>query len=192
MVTKLNLSPKAKPPAEAKQSATAKMKAKLGGKPIEEPETEPYEEGVDEVGKDEPAPKSGKKKKKGKKGKKGKADPEAKAKGGINLEAHQAKATTTVEGKDGEVTETVEFVGEVLLTDEVPHNVGVRFGRTVNLGDYNSAKIEVSLHVPCEHDGVEGAYERAALWCQARIEELVGGGEDSDDDAVDLDDTIPF
>ena len=45
-----------------------------------------------------------------------------------------------------------------------PAEVGVKMGMTINLGDYNSARISVSLSVPCYREEADDAFEWAKRW----------------------------
>lgn len=49
-----------------------------------------------------------------------------------------------------------------------PASVRVSLGMTVNLGNYESARIDVSLTVPCYKEEVEDAFEYAREWVEAR------------------------
>lgn len=77
--------------------------------------------------------------------------------------------------KGGEKSESETVSKE--MTREVPDNpayVGVSGGMTKNLGDFNSAKINVSVTLPCENtqDALQATYEEAS--------ELVDGWLDSE------------
>jgi len=51
-------------------------------------------------------------------------------------------------------------------------NVGISLGLTVNIGNYENVKAQVSLHVPCSHEEIEDTYEFAKTWVDDKIEEL--------------------
>lgn len=68
-------------------------------------------------------------------------------------------------------------VGEAQQTDETvavhrfvtePARVSVEMGMTVNLSNYESARIAVALHVPCYFEEHEQAYEYAKNWVEKR------------------------
>lgn len=49
------------------------------------------------------------------------------------------------------------------------------YGMTINMGNYESARVEVGVEVPCYIEDVELADEWAANFCESRItEEVVG------------------
>ena len=53
-------------------------------------------------------------------------------------------------------------------------------GRTLNLGNYESARVDVHITVPCEKNSLDAAYDFATTWVSERIEEavkLAKGGE---------------
>jgi len=50
-----------------------------------------------------------------------------------------------------------------------PAVVGVDYGLTMNLGDYESAKIGVSVSVPCYKEELNEAYEFAQAWAEERL-----------------------
>ena len=51
--------------------------------------------------------------------------------------------------------------------------VNVGGSQTVNLGNYESAKISVSLTVPCLQGEIDDAYEFASSWVSGKIEETI-------------------
>lgn len=62
-------------------------------------------------------------------------------------------------------------------------NVGYGIDRTVNLGDFESLKIHVTLHVPSEvdEDEIEGNYNFCKGWVEQKMEEVISEYTDSDD-----------
>lgn len=50
-----------------------------------------------------------------------------------------------------------------------PANVSVEMGMTLNLGNYESARITVSLSVPCYKEELEEAHEFARKWVEDRV-----------------------
>lgn len=57
------------------------------------------------------------------------------------------------------------------------------YGLTLNLGNYESARVDVGIRLPCYREEVEQADEFAREWCESRIrtevDEVRGGGEKS-------------
>lgn len=49
-------------------------------------------------------------------------------------------------------------------------SITVTGGRTLNLGNYESAKVSVSLTVPCDTNCINEAYDWATSWVSNRIE----------------------
>ena len=59
----------------------------------------------------------------------------------------ELKASITDE--KGNVSEFTKPFGEEIVIMENMCNVGLSVGETINTGDYNNRKFQVSLHVPC-------------------------------------------
>lgn len=47
------------------------------------------------------------------------------------------------------------------------------YGVTLNMGNYETARIDVSLELPCYVEDLEAADEWAAKWCEHRIEQEI-------------------
>lgn len=115
-------------------------------------------------------------------------------------------AITVKKGKKAAVPETTKVAGivetsvkhgktgsEVVKTTvqplrEVPKvyaNVGVQAQRTINLGEYNSVKVGVSIHMPCDPESVDECYEECLAWVDTRMasltEEHDGGSQPQDE-----------
>lgn len=52
-------------------------------------------------------------------------------------------------------------------------SITVEGGRTLNLGNYESARVGVTITVPCEKETLEDAYGYATDWVSGKIEEAV-------------------
>jgi len=50
-----------------------------------------------------------------------------------------------------------------------PAVVGIDYALTMNLGNFESAKISVSVHVPCYKEEIDDAYEVAQAWVEERV-----------------------
>jgi hypothetical protein len=61
----------------------------------------------------------------------------------------------------------VESAGEPLC------EVGIVAGQTINLGNYNSARISVSVKLPCIKAELEATYEEALGWVDQKMSELI-------------------
>lgn len=80
------------------------------------------------------------------------------------------KATAVVSrtiGKGDEETSTEEISVHEFTT--TPASVGVDFGLTINLGNYNSARINVSAQVPCYTEELNEAYDFVQKWVEDRV-----------------------
>jgi hypothetical protein len=67
--------------------------------------------------------------------------------------------------------EESETVHPGVLTDGMA--ITVEGGRTINLGNYESARIGVSVTVPCDKDTLNDAYEFATEWVSGKIVEAI-------------------
>ena len=94
--------------------------------------------------------------------------------------ATQAPATATVtrhfyQGKSklGEGVKDSNETLEVRSFVTAPAEVGVTFGLTVNLGNFKSARVDVSLKLPCYVEEADAAYDHAEQWVQERVKREV-------------------
>lgn len=90
------------------------------------------------------------------------------------------KATVTTEHKQsGQVIaedtqeEDVELGTPKNLTSAAWCTVGVEGSFTKNMGNYESARIGVSLSVPCPHEEIDAVYDMAEAWVNDRIEKMM-------------------
>jgi len=67
-----------------------------------------------------------------------------------------------------------------------PARVGVTFGLTVNLGNYESARVEVTLNTPCYAEEVDAAFEQAKEWVETRIKQEVAAVKKSGASNIDF------
>lgn len=79
----------------------------------------------------------------------------------------QFKGKEMQEGKQ----EAVEKVIEVREFGTAPAQVMVEYGLTINLGNYESARVAVSLSLPCYAEEVEDAYEFATKFVEKKVQE---------------------
>lgn len=89
----------------------------------------------------------------------------------------KSKAATTVT-----VTRTYRASGKDVSEEQDSDNLNVRtfvtepakvrlgYGLTINMGNYESARVEVSIEVPCYAEEVDAAYAYAEEWVTRRIE----------------------
>lgn len=99
------------------------------------------------------------------------------------VQAKQATATVQSSTKSGGVEHVVdkstETVGPHVLFSEPTCNVGVRAGLTIPMGNYSSARVEVSLNVPCLDENIDKAFDFARDWVDAKLQTLVERFDDS-------------
>lgn len=77
-------------------------------------------------------------------------------------------------GEEVKVTDEREL-GEVREFKTKPAVVRRSFGVTLNQGNYESARIDVSVEVPCYLEDVELADEYARAFCEKRLRQEVLG-----------------
>lgn len=71
-------------------------------------------------------------------------------------------------GKDVGLATQVDETIEVRRFVTEPARVSVEMGMTVNLGNYESARVNVMLTVPCYFEEHDQAYEFAKAWVNKR------------------------
>jgi hypothetical protein len=62
-----------------------------------------------------------------------------------------------------------EFSFPISPIDGPPATVNVMLGLTINQGNYESARIDVGIRMPCNPADVEETYQTAKDWCESRI-----------------------
>jgi hypothetical protein len=85
---------------------------------------------------------------------------------------------TVEKKKKGEVTDQVptETVVEhpgLMFGNNPLMEIVVEGGRTMNLGNYESAKVGITIKVPCDPDQLQQAYEFATDWISKKLEEAL-------------------
>ena len=91
------------------------------------------------------------------------------------VQAKQAVGTVSTTKRINKVEteeEVREDVGEPQMFTDPPCNVGFSAGLTINLGDFNNAKVQVSINVPCKHDEIDETFEFTKRWVDDNISEL--------------------
>lgn len=81
--------------------------------------------------------------------------------------SHTIKQNNKVVAEDSET----EVVGHLPFTGPVCH-VGVEASSTINLGNFNSIKVGVSVNIPCVFNEIEKTYETAQEWVNNKMEAL--------------------
>lgn len=84
-----------------------------------------------------------------------------------NLEARNARleVTRTILGKE-------ESESEVLAIrpfETNPANISVKAGATVNLGNYESARVDVMLSVPCYVEEIDEMFPKVKEWVDKKL-----------------------
>lgn len=94
-----------------------------------------------------------------------------------NIEQHQPVATSTVQKPDETIQETQEPVGDPIIIDEPLANVGITVNYTKNLGNYESMKFGVSLHMPTKTapDALDESFEFIKDWLDTKMKSLLEG-----------------
>ena len=92
------------------------------------------------------------------------------------------KAVTSTQIKDSKTGGVTEGGGEEsialpegygkIVSMEPLCEVGVDASYTHNLGNYQSAKVGVSLKIPCTHKEIDGIYTYAETWVNAKMDKL--------------------
>ena len=62
------------------------------------------------------------------------------------------------------------------MTNNLPPIIKVSRGRTINLGNYESERVDISVEIPSKgilHSEVETAYEKAINWVEGHLETQV-------------------
>lgn len=80
----------------------------------------------------------------------------------VSRQFFEGKSPTAPEDTKNEVIEILRFLTE-------PAKVSVSMGLTLNLGNYESARIDVALVVPCYREEVDAAYKYANKWVEDRL-----------------------
>jgi len=92
-----------------------------------------------------------------------------------DIEGKNAEAKVSIENPHGGIKEEVEEVipMQKLDKDKGISNVGVSFGYTKNMGNYESMKIQVSLHVPCYVEEIDTIFDFAKEWVDEKMTSIL-------------------
>jgi hypothetical protein len=93
----------------------------------------------------------------------------------VALSQQSAPATATVTRTVGKVgaEETVSETIEIKRFVTAPAQIDVGYGMTLNIGNYESARLDVRISIPCYREEVEDAYEYARKWAEAKMQQQV-------------------
>lgn len=86
-----------------------------------------------------------------------------------------AQTTATVSRVYGKVgtLEAADEKLEVRTFVSPPANVEIGYGLTLNIGNYESARVEVKVAIPCYPEEADAAYEWAKKWAEERLQREV-------------------
>jgi len=72
-------------------------------------------------------------------------------------------------GKEAASTEEEDIIA-VHRFHTAPAEVEVSVGLTINTGNYNTARIQVSVRIPCYKEEIDEAYVFAQKWVEERVQ----------------------
>ncbi len=87
------------------------------------------------------------------------------------VEAHAGVAQVLVKGPGIHKEEQVHLPPKILVG--TPANVGLSAAFTKNLGNYESIKMQVSLHMPCDPEKIEETFVEVKEWVDAKMSSLM-------------------
>lgn len=90
---------------------------------------------------------------------------------GSSLVVNTITGNIVVKHPNGSEVETKIPIKDVVVTRPML-NVGLNASHTKNLGDYNSARISVSLNMPCELHELENTYAFVKDWVNGKMIEI--------------------
>lgn len=97
----------------------------------------------------------------------------------LKIKSKPATATTTKTMTDKKTVVSEDTSQETVDTPADPNptepqcEVGVEMSYTHNLGNYQSARVQVSLKVPCVHAEIDDVYDYAREWVDNKLNGLV-------------------
>jgi hypothetical protein len=80
----------------------------------------------------------------------------------------QSVAKVSVQHPDKSSTDMQQVVDEKVFTQPTC-NIGVQAAMTMNMGNYNSVKIGVSLHMPCLESDLDATFLKAQAWVDSKM-----------------------
>jgi len=78
--------------------------------------------------------------------------------------------TVVMQPRKGAPEEVSEEILEVRQYVVEPARVDLNLGLTINLGNFESARVDVGVSLPCYSEEVDATYERAKEWAGARLQ----------------------
>jgi hypothetical protein len=89
-----------------------------------------------------------------------------------NLEINTITGKVAIKHADGSETETSIPIKEVVISKPMV-NVGMSAQHTKNLGNYESAKISISLFVPCDAVELEDTFNFVKDWVNGKMLDVI-------------------
>lgn len=89
-------------------------------------------------------------------------------------EKHPRVTVTRQYGKDGD-EETTDVELEVRRFEVEPAHVTAEYSMTINLGNFESARCNCSVTLPCYIEEIEPAFEKAWKIAKAQLQEQTKG-----------------
>jgi len=80
---------------------------------------------------------------------------------------------TVVVEATGKMPEQEQVTVSERITDAELCNVGVTLGTTINIGNYENVKVQVSLFVPCQAVEVEEVFDVVSDWVDDKMNKKV-------------------
>lgn len=85
------------------------------------------------------------------------------------IEVRESRATVSRSmGKNAVETETQETI-DIHVFQTNPATVSIKGGATVNLGNYESARVDVMLTMPCYREEIDATFEVVKNWVDERV-----------------------
>lgn len=99
----------------------------------------------------------------------------------VHLKSDAVSGTVLVEKKQGSgsggnwvaSTDNVKVHPGVIHSSEEKMDIEVQGGQTLNMGNYESCRIGVSLRMPCSKETLEETYKFVTAWVGEKITEAV-------------------
>lgn len=100
----------------------------------------------------------------------------------LKLKKAQGSAQTNVQEKHkGQVIsdKSTEEKVDVPPPEHPPQDkpwceVGVEASYTMNMGNYNSTRLSVSLKIPCLHEEIDTVFEYGKDWVDSKMQSMIG------------------
>lgn len=95
------------------------------------------------------------------------------------ISVQKAEGFTSKKNLDGSQSDSTESVGTPRTFQDDPCKVLVKVGATLNMGDYNSVRLDVGLSVPCNHAEIDEVFGFAKTWVDDRLNSMIAETKNS-------------